>query len=41
MMLLREVVGDMSSMQDVYKRMIRKLPPESPECLYAKSELGM
>lgn len=36
-----ERMGDMSSRQDVYKRMMRKFPPESQEYLYAKSELGM
>jgi len=36
-----ERMGDMSSMQAVYKRMMRKFPPESQEYLYAKSELGM
>ncbi len=36
-----ERIGDMSSMQNVYKRMMRKFTPESQEYLYAKSELGM
>ena len=36
-----ERMGDVSSMQNVYKRMMRKFPPESQEYLYAKSELGM
>jgi tetratricopeptide (TPR) repeat protein len=36
-----ERLGDMQSMQDVYKRMMRKFPSESQEYLYAKNELGM
>ena len=36
-----ERLGDMESMQDVYKRMMRKFPSKSQEYLYAKNELGM
>lgn len=31
--------GDIHGMQDVYKRMMQKFPPESQEYLYAKSQL--
>ena len=36
-----ERLGDVKSMQDVYRRMMQKFPPDSQEYLYAESELGL